>query len=116
MTTRDIKKEEWKSFFDGVSKFGDLDSKCADIEVISLHLGDQIAAEWIPMLGIVYEPRSNILEIGLEGLNHLIHRPKTIHVEERGSELLSIHVTDEDEVQHIIRLRSPLMLAPPAKS
>lgn len=116
MTTREIKKEEWKSFFDGVSKFGGVDRKCADIEVISLNLGDQIAAEWISMLGMVYEPRSNILEVGLEGLNHLIRRPKTIQVEERGVELLSISVTDEDDVQHIIRLRDPLVLSAPAKS
>lgn len=115
MNTRHIKKEEWKSFFDAVSKTGGLDQKSAEIEVISLNLGDQIAAEWVPMLGIVYEPRSNILEVGLEGLNHMIHRPKTIHVEERGVELLSINVTDEDEVQHIIRLRDPLVLSAPAK-
>ncbi len=113
MTTRKIEKNEWKAFFDGVSKDGGLSRKCAEIDVISLNLGDQIAAEWVPMLGIVYDPRSDTLEVGLEGLNHLIHRPTTIHVDESAAGLLSISVNDQDAMQHIIRLRDPLLLSPP---
>ena len=116
MTTRKIEKTEWKTFFDGVSKVGGLDTKCAEIEVLGLNLGDHIAAEWVPMLGVDYDPGSDVLEIGLEGLNHLIHRPKMIFVEESAAGLLSISVTDEDDIQHIIRLRDPLLLLPPAGS
>lgn len=111
MTTRKIEKKEWKTFFDGVSKVGGLDSKCAEIEVLGLNLGDHIATEWVPMFGVVYDPKSDVLEVGLEGLDHLIHRPKTIYVDESTTGLLSISVTDEDDIQHIIRMRDPLLLA-----
>lgn len=114
MTTRKIEKEQWKPFFDGVSKIGGLDSKCAEIEVLGLSLGDHIAAEWVPMFGVVYNPREDMLEIALEGLGHLIHKPNMIFVEESTAGLLSISVTDEDDIQHIIRLRDPLLL--PGKS
>lgn len=114
MTTRKIEKAEWKTFFDGVSKVGGLDSKCAEIEVLGLNLGDHIAAEWVPMFGVVYEPKSDVLEVGLEGLNHMIHKPKMIHVDESVAGLRSISVIDEDDIQHIIRLRDPLLL--PGKS
>ena len=40
MTTRKIEKKDWKTFFDGVSKVGGLDSKCAEIEVVGLSLED----------------------------------------------------------------------------
>ena len=115
MTTRKIEKQEWKTFFDGVSKTGGLDAKCAEIEVVGLNLGDHIAAEWVPMFGVVYDPDGDVLEVALEGLDHMIHRPKTIHVDESAAGLLSISVTDEDDMQHIIRLRDPLLLSAPAK-
>lgn len=116
MTTRKIEKKDWKAFFDGVSKVGGLDSKCAEIEVVGLSLGDHLAAEWVPMFGVVYNPASDVLEIALEGLDHMIHRPTTIHVDESAAGLLSISVTDEDALQHIIRMRDPLLLAGPAKA
>lgn len=114
MTTRKIEKQDWKPFFDGLSKVGGLDSKCAEIEVLGLNLGDHIASEWVPMFGVTYNSKDDVLEVGLEGLDHLIHKPKTIHVEESPAGLLSISVTDEDDLQHIIRLRDPLLL--PGKS
>ena len=45
MATRKIEKQEWKTFFDGISKTGGLDGKCAEIEVLGLHLGDHIRSE-----------------------------------------------------------------------
>ena len=113
MTTREIKKEEWKPFFDHLSKKGGLEKKQAEVDVISLNLGDQLAAEWVPMFGIVYEPRTGILEIMLEGLTHMIHHPRTIYVEEKQLELISIDVTDDNNIQHVIRLRDPLPLPSP---
>lgn len=110
MPTRKIEKQEWKSFFDSLSKVGGLDSKCAEIEVLGLNLGDHIATEWVPMFGVTYDTDDDVLEIGLEGLDHLIHRPKTVHVEESPDGLHSIDVVDEEGIQHIIRLRGPLLL------
>ena len=40
----------------------------AEIEVASLDLGDQIEAEWLPLLGITYDDKDDVLEIALEEL------------------------------------------------
>ncbi len=104
MTTRNIQKNEWKSFFDTLSKLKLLEKKKAEIEIISLQLGDQMLAKWMPLFGIVFDERSDTLEIGMEGLTHIIHRPKTIFSEEDNTELVSILILDENETQHIIRL------------
>ncbi len=49
MATRKLDKEQWKTFFDRVSKM--LEVKQAEIEVASLSLGDQVQAEWLPLHG-----------------------------------------------------------------
>jgi len=50
MAAQKIEKPEWQAFFDTLSK--GLVGMRAEIEVASLALGDQIVAEWLPLLGI----------------------------------------------------------------
>jgi hypothetical protein len=80
MTARKLEKTEWRRFFDWVSK--GLVGKRAEIEIASLALGDQIEAEWLPLLGITFDPKNDILEIALDGLDHLISRPREIYIDE----------------------------------
>ena len=75
MTTRKLDKKQWHSFFDRVSTT--LEGKEAEIEIASLRLGDQVEAEWLPLLGIAYDPNDDIVEVALEGLDHLIPKPAT---------------------------------------
>ena len=53
---RKLEKSEWQPFLDIVSKL--LESKEAEIEVGSLHLGEQVQAESLPLIGITYDPRT----------------------------------------------------------
>jgi hypothetical protein len=64
MTTRKLNKKQWRTFFDHVSTM--LEGKQAEIEVASLRLGDQIEAEWLPLLGITYDPEDDLVEVALE--------------------------------------------------
>src|ERR1700682_2961585 len=50
MTVRKLDNTQWRPFFDGFSKL--LEGKRAEIEVASLSLGDQVEAEWLPLIGI----------------------------------------------------------------
>src|ERR1700680_4553290 len=84
--------------------------KQAEIEVASLDLGDQIEAEWVPLIGLVYDPKDDIVEVAVEGLDHLIHKPRELYVEEEGGELSSLEVIDEDGTRSIIKLKDMLML------
>ena len=84
--------------------------KLAEIEVASLDLGDQIVAEWIPLLGITYDSRDDLLDVALDRTNHLIRRPQEIVVEEGETGLNSVAVVDGDGVRQIIRLKNPLTL------
>lgn len=107
-TLRTIPKTEWRTFFDQMSKA--LLGKRAEVEVASLDLGDQVIAEWIPMLGITYEPNEDVLDVALDGPNHLIRRPQQIAIDEAATGISSVAVTSADGASHIIRLKEPVML------
>ncbi len=80
MAIRRLEKDEWQAYLDRISKR--LAGMRAEIEVAALNLGDQIAAEWVPIFGIVYDSKDDVLEIALDGLDHLISKPKEIYVDE----------------------------------
>src|SRR6195256_5713413 len=112
MTTHKLDKKQWRPFFDGVSRL--LEGKQAEIEVASLLLGDQIEAEWLPLVGIAYDPKDDLVEVALEGLDHLIHHPREIYVDDDVGGLLAIEIVTTDGVSEIVKLRDPLLLPAPA--
>jgi hypothetical protein len=111
---KQLEKSQWRAYFDRMSKA--IVGKRAEIEVASLKLGDQIEAEWLPLLGISYDPKDDVIEIALEGVDHLIHKPREVYVEEQGLELSSLEIVDAEGVRQIIVLRDPMMLPAPAQS
>jgi len=101
-------KAEWRTFFDEMSKA--LLGKWAEIEVASLDIGDQIVAEWVPLLGITYDSGNDLLDVALDRSTHLIRHPRSIVVEDTSSGLASVAVIDEDGLKQVVRLREPLKL------
>ncbi|HZV67187.1 MAG TPA: DUF5335 domain-containing protein [Telluria sp.] len=108
MATTKLEKAAWQPYFDRLSRT--MVGKQAEIEVASLKLGDQIEAEWVPLLGIAYDPKNDLVEVLVEGLDHLIHKPRDIYVDYGPAGLSSLEVIEPDDTRQIIRLRDPLML------
>ena len=111
MTIRKIEKPEWRPFLDVMSKL--LAAKEAEVEVASLNLGDQKEAEWLPLLGISYDPRDDVVDIALEGVDHIIRKPREIYLDNGAAELTSLEIVDADGVRQIVKLKDRLMLPPP---
>jgi Family of unknown function (DUF5335) len=114
MATRKLDKREWRSFFDRFSTT--LEGKQAEIEVVSLRLGDQVQADWLPLIGIAYDPNDDIVEVALEGLDHLISKPRELYVAEGAGGLAALEIVDSEDVKQIIKLRNPLMLPAPSQA
>lgn len=108
MATHELAQAQWHGYFDTVSR--SLLGKSAEIEIASLGLGDQVEAEWLPLLGITYEPKSDTLEVALVGVTHMIRRPKSVFVDEGTGGLTSMEAIDGGGTRHIVNLREPLML------
>jgi hypothetical protein len=112
MAVRKIEKPEWWEFFDWLSQ-GLLGAR-VEIEVASLDLGDQIETEWLPLLGITYDDKDDVLEIALQGVDHLIYGPREVWADLNVGEMMSFEVIDDRGVSQIIKLRQPLMLPSPS--
>jgi Family of unknown function (DUF5335) len=112
MAVQKIDKGDWRAFFDWLSQ-GLLGAR-VEIEVASLELGDQIEAEWLPLLGVTYDDKDDLLEIALEGVDHLIHGPREVWADFNVGEMMSFEVIDDRGVSQIVKLRQPLMLPSPS--
>jgi hypothetical protein len=113
MAIAKIEKRDWSAYFDAVSKA--LVGKRAEIEVDALSIGSQVEAEWLPLLGIAYDGKSDLVEIIVEGLDRLVYKPREIYIDRDGASLSSLEVVDADDFRVIVKLRDPLMLPAPAK-
>lgn len=109
MATQKLDKASWQKTFDQMSK-SLLVGKQVEIEVLGLDIGDQIEQDWIQLLGISYDPKDDLIQILVEGLDHLIRKPREVWVDHGAIGLVSMEVIDADDVRQIIRLREPLML------
>lgn len=111
---RKLDKPDWRATFDAISKV--LPAKRVQVETASLKLGDQLAAEWLPLLGIAYDPKNDLVEIALEGVDHLVRNPREIWLEGEGADLSSIEIIAADDVRQIILFRDPLVLPSPRQA
>jgi hypothetical protein len=111
MNLSKIEKPVWKRYFEGVAR--QLEGMSAEIDVEAMAIGSHVQADWVPLVGISYDPKSDALSIAVEGLGHMIKRPQTIFVDVELGRLTSFEVIDGDHVRHIVKLREPLPLPPP---
>jgi hypothetical protein len=107
-TTKQIPSHEWKDYFDRFTKryLRDDRPEAATIEILSPSLGDQIEADAARLLGISYDAKSKALEVLLEGMDHLVYRPKRISVIEEGDGFVpSIEILRDDDAKEILTVR-----------
>jgi hypothetical protein len=112
MALTQLAKSRWKDYFDSLSKM--LGTKLVELEVASLGLGDQVEVEWVPLIGLTYDPKSDVLAVMVEGIEHNIQHPQQIYVEQDVETLHSIDIEDASGEHHILLLKDPLRLSPPA--
>ncbi|RJG20525.1 DUF5335 family protein [Massilia cavernae] len=108
MSIEKLDKQAWHAYFDAVSKR--LPGMQAEIDVQSLKIGAQVESQFAPLIGIVYDQKSQILEVVLEGWDHTVPDVAEIWIDHDGVVLKSVKVVDNAGVEQIIRLRSPLAL------
>ncbi len=106
-TTRILHSSEWQAYFDTMSK--SLAGERALVEIEGLAFGDRrMQARSLPLIGITYDVKDDVLEIAMEGLDHLIRRPRDIIVSEGAEGLERLDVVDRGDQRQNIRLVKPL--------
>lgn len=107
--TKQLPREQWKEYFDNFTKafLEDLNPEDAVVEIVNPKLGDQFESDYARVIGVSYDPKDNVFEVALEGVDHLVYHPKEIWVVEEDNGFVStIEVVREDDTKEIIRLQS----------
>ncbi len=110
MTTRQIERNDLKSYLDGFSTI--MPTELVEIEVAALDIGDQIEAEWAPLSGITYDPKDDVVVVDIDdgAVEHMIRSPQEFIVDEDDNGIHSFSVRDADGRLHIIKLKAPKAL------
>lgn len=113
MATRVLPKEDWQHYFDHLSSI--MPTFLTEIEVAGLDIGDQVEGEWVPMTGISYDPKDDVLTVEIDNgkVLHNIRNPQEVVVDEDDAGLHSIEVKCGHGHLHVIKLKTPAELPPP---
>lgn len=111
MSTVQIKKEKLKDYLDQFSR--NMPAELVEIEVAGLDLGHQIETAWVPMSSISYDPKDDVIVIGLDDgkLEHMIRQPVDFWVNEAEAGVTNMSVKCAEGLKHLIRLKEPRRLA-----
>lgn len=108
MKSKKISKKQWQNYFDtfSIKYLKDEQPEYIEIQLLSKDIGAQQEIRWTPLRGITYDPKSDILEIQVDKMDHLISHPKEIYVnEEKDGWLTGMMVIRSDGERSIIDIR-----------
>lgn len=108
MAIRSVNKEQRQAYFELLNR--QLGATEAQIEIGGGQLGSQRQTDWLTLMGLSYDPRSDTMEISVENIDHWVTHPREIYVDDDIDGLRSIEIIDQDDNKQIIRLRQPLKL------
>ena len=111
MFDREIASADWQAFFDQVS--GALQGKVIKIEVDKLNLGAQIEAQNLSLNGLSYDPRDDVFTISTDEIEHMIHSPQRVFINESDGGVDSLMIQPADGGEEIIQFTEPLGLPSP---
>jgi hypothetical protein len=89
--------------------------KRAEIEVVSPDGGLLVGAQWLPMIGISFDPVNEELKIMLDGVDHLVFQPREMYFDFGFGGVQSLGILDNQNAWQIVLLRDPVMLPRPAE-
>lgn len=108
MDSKKITKRQWQKYFDTFSiKFlKDKQPEYIEIQVMSEEFGVQPNTQWTLLKGITYDPKSDILQIQVDKMEHLISHPEEIYVnEEKDGWVTGMLVIQKGGERNIIDIR-----------
>jgi hypothetical protein len=108
MSTRTLVRAEWRRYCDRVSK--QVAGRQVELDVAALNLGDRVQAKWVPLRGVVFDMRGDVIEIALDGIAHSILAPREIVLEETERGLVALEIVAADDTVETLRFREPLHL------
>lgn len=101
-----IDKAEWADFFSSLCRC--VNGMLVGVETHSVGSRGGVRSEWLPLVGISYNPEDNILEITLQGLHHTIENLREVWVDAEAGEFLGFEVISSEGGRQMVHLRPSL--------
>jgi hypothetical protein len=111
MSLQKLERHQWPAFCNHLSV--GLMGQLAEVEIASPAIGAQIEVRWVPIIGLAYDASGDMIEIMLEGIEHIVQHPRELYVDFGPSGVVSLGIRDQMNAWQIVRLREPLMLPAP---
>lgn len=111
MAIRRLERNEWRGFCIRASRY--FLGKQVEIEVLSMEIGAQLEARRLPLIGLEYDAKNDVLELLAGELDHLVRAPRELYVDEGEIDVVTLQIVDADGVRQIVTMRDPLMLPDP---
>ena len=76
MSLQKLERHQWPAFCNHLSVGLMGQGQLAEVEIASPAIGAQIEVRWVPIIGLAYDPSGDMLEIMLEGIEHIVQHPR----------------------------------------
>ena len=104
-----IARSQWKDYFDDFSKA--VKSVPVEVEVEGLGIFDKMEVEWLPLLGITYDSKGDVLSVLFEKLDHMVEKPGEIAVDKGDQGVTRIEITsEEDGAKTVLKFKAPVKI------
>lgn len=109
MELRPIEKERWQVFIDELSRA--LQGNYVEIEVAGPIIGDQIEESWVPLSGLSYDPKEDVVFVHTEQFERAVHNPKeVVALQGDGMRVHSLVIKDAQGNVNTIKFRAPVLI------
>lgn len=108
MNIKKLEPTDWQAYFDKFSKNMSTEHRTdyAEIRILSEEIGSQKETSWLPLKGLTYDSRSEILEVLVENMDHMVLEPSEIYVDENEAGTINaLEVIRRDGIKEIIEVR-----------
>ena len=113
MAIRRLERAEWAEFCARASR--NYLGKAVEVEVLSAAIGCQVEVHGLPLIGLSYDSKNDLIELFVGELSHFIRTPRRFYVDEDPLGVICFHVIDVDDTRRVITLHEPAMLPAPAR-
>lgn len=110
MATQKLSDSQWQDYFERISRAA-MD-KPVEVEVAGPRGGRHVEMRWLPLIGVTYDHKDDIIDIATDPLTDIIENPREVLLDMQDDGLHGMEVVDAEGNHEIIKLKEPLLISP----
>ncbi len=111
MAMQKLQDAQWKEYFNRVSRAAS--GMSVEVDISGLSGTPMIEAHNLPLTGITYDAKDDLVDIAVGTLGNIIEHPREVYVDYQDDGLHAIEVVDAEGNHEILKLNKPLLVIAP---